>query len=311
MTKTILVLAANPGDTPLLRLDQEVREICNGLERARKRDEFVLQQKLAARPVDVRRAMLDYKPNIVHFCGHGSGKEGIAFEDENGQSKLVSTDALAGFFELFADKVESVVLNACYSEVQAKAIAKHIPYVIGMRKAIGDAAAIEFAVAFYDGLGAGESIEFAYKLGCNAIQWANLPDNLTPVLKKRLIKRAKSKKQPEIQTKNPSESEQTLLDDRREFAEVLQHRAQILLDYIEKQKQSTIEGDYNNRARHEKRYESIKEQFAGLHKSYIESIQSGKTQFAHELLGDIYRLLYEVQDPVRERWPVYYEESED
>ena len=64
MAKTILVLAANPKNTPPLRLDQEVREIDNGLERAQKREEFILKQKLAARPVDVRRAMLDYKPNI-------------------------------------------------------------------------------------------------------------------------------------------------------------------------------------------------------------------------------------------------------
>lgn len=183
MTKTILVLAANPKNTPPLRLDQEIREISNGLERSQKRDEFTLKQKLAARPVDVRRAMLDYKPDIVHFCGHGSGEEGIAFEDESGQAKLVSTDALSGFFELFADKVECVVLNACYSEAQAEAIAKHVPYTIGMKRAIGDAAAIEFATAFYDALGAGESFEFAFNLACNAIQWAGLPENLTPILK--------------------------------------------------------------------------------------------------------------------------------
>ncbi|MBE2197650.1 MAG: CHAT domain-containing protein [Anaerolinea sp.] len=185
MTKTILVLAANPKNTPLLRLDQEVREIDNGLERAQRRDDFILKQKWAARPVDVRRAMLDFKPNIVHFCGHGSGEEGIAFEDETGQAKLVNADTLAEFFELFADKLECVILNACYSEVQAEAVAEHIPYVIGMKKAIGDTAAIEFSVAFYDALGAGKSIEFAYKLACNAIQWSNMLEYLTPTLKSK------------------------------------------------------------------------------------------------------------------------------
>lgn len=98
MTKTILVLAANPKDTSRLRLDQEVREIDNGLQRARKRDEFTLKQVWAARPVDVRRAMLDLKPNIVHFCGHGEGEHGIAFEDETGNTKLIGPEALEGFF---------------------------------------------------------------------------------------------------------------------------------------------------------------------------------------------------------------------
>ena len=185
MAKTILILAANPKDTPQLRLEQEIREIDNGLERALKRDEFKLEQVLAARPKDVRRAMLDLEPNIVHFCGHGTGEDGIAFEDEEGNTKLVNASAIAKFFELFADKVECVVLNACYSEIQAKAIAQHINYVIGMSKAIGDKAAVEFAVALYDALGAGKNVEFAYKLACNAIQWAGLPEHLTPILKKR------------------------------------------------------------------------------------------------------------------------------
>lgn len=70
-------------------------------ERAKKRDEFVLKQKWAVRPVAVRRAMLDFKPNIVHFCGHGDGEEGIAFEDDTGNTKLVNAETLAEFFELF------------------------------------------------------------------------------------------------------------------------------------------------------------------------------------------------------------------
>ena len=93
-----------------------------------------------------------------------------------------------------------MVLNACYSEIQAIAIAKCIPYVVGMKKAIGDAAAIEFAVAFYDGLGAGDSVEFAYKLACNAIQWAGIPENCIPVLLKRDLKSEKTQKAPQGNT---------------------------------------------------------------------------------------------------------------
>lgn len=74
------------------------------------------------------------------------------------------------------------MLNACYSEVQAGAIAQHIPYVVGMKQAIGDKASIEFAVGFYAALGAGESIEFAYEFGRNAVELAGLRENLTPVL---------------------------------------------------------------------------------------------------------------------------------
>src|SRR5689334_16433168 len=146
--KKILILAANPIGTSYLRLDEELREIGEGLQRAQKRDQFSLEQKLAVRPQDIQRALLDIKPQIIHFSGHGAGEEGLFFEDETGQPKLVNGAALAYLFELFANQIECVVLNGCYSEVQAKAIAQYINYVIGMRKAIGDRAAIKFAVGF-------------------------------------------------------------------------------------------------------------------------------------------------------------------
>lgn len=183
--QTILILTANPKGTSQLRLDQEVRDIEQGLERAQQRDRFVVKSILAVRPRDIQRAMLDLNPSIVHFSGHGTGNEGLVFEDETGSAKLVDGEALAGLFELFAEQVECVVLNGCYSEVQAEAISKHINYVIGMKKAIGDKAAIEFAVGFYDALGSGKPVEFAYKLGCAAIRLAGIPEQLTPTLKKK------------------------------------------------------------------------------------------------------------------------------
>lgn len=184
----LLILAANPTNTNRLRLEEELRDIDEGLRRAQHRDRFILTQRLAVRPRDIQRAMLDETPQIVHFSGHGEGQEGLVFEDETGQAKLVSGEALADLFALFADPAEvpdpihCVVLNGCYSQVQAEAIAQHVPYVIGMTQAIGDRAAIDFAVGFYDALGAGRSIEFAFKLGCAAISLAGKPESATPVL---------------------------------------------------------------------------------------------------------------------------------
>ncbi len=173
--ETILIFAASPMDQPRLSLDREVREIENGLRHSRKH--FEVKHQWATRPKDLRRALLDHKPTYVHFCGHGAGRAGIVLEGQ-----LVDAEALAGLFKLFSDKIKCVVLNACYSTVQAEAIVRHIDFVVGMNKAIGDSAAIEFSTAFYDALGAGESINFAFDLGCNAIQLAGIPEHLTPEL---------------------------------------------------------------------------------------------------------------------------------
>jgi AAA-like domain/CHAT domain len=190
--KTILVLSANPRNSTYLRLDQEVREIDEGLRRSQNRNFFKLEQRWAVRSKDLHRAILDLTPQVVHFSGHGVGDSGLALEDDAGQAKLLSTEAIQSLFELFAKNVECVVLNACYSEVQADAIAKYIPYVIGMNHAVGDVAAREFAVGFYDALGAGRDFEFAFKSGCVAIQLAGIPEYLTPVLKKKGTQEAKS-----------------------------------------------------------------------------------------------------------------------
>lgn len=168
-------------------MGEEAREIDEGLRRSRHHDQFNLVSKWAVRSRDFYRYILDVQPHIVHFSGHGTGEDGIVLEDDDGKIQLVSTDALESLFKLFASKgLECVLLNACFSDVQAEAISQHIAYVIGMKKGIGDKAAIIFAVAFYDALGVGETIEFAFDLACTAIQMVSIPENLTPVLKKNL-----------------------------------------------------------------------------------------------------------------------------
>ncbi|MBD2504955.1 AAA-like domain-containing protein [Anabaena azotica] len=185
--KTILILSAHPIDCEPLRLDQEVRDIEAGLERARNRDQFRVISKWAVRTQDLRRALLDNAPEIVHFSGHGAGKAGLVLEDEAGKGQLVNTKALAKLFELCKNSIQCVFLNSCYSEVQAEEIHQHIDCVVEMNDEIGDVAAREFAIAFYDALGANRSYEDAYEFGCNALDLQSIPESAIPVLKTRRI----------------------------------------------------------------------------------------------------------------------------
>ncbi|KAI9129470.1 hypothetical protein ON05_034655 (plasmid) [Acaryochloris sp. CCMEE 5410] len=125
---------------------------------------------------------MDETPQIIHFAGRGEGEAGLFFEDELGNPKLVTGAALAGLFTLFAEDIHCVILNGCYSQVQAQAIAQHIDYVVGMQQAISNEAALAFTVGFYDALGAGRDIKFAFKLGCSAIQIEGFPESHPPVL---------------------------------------------------------------------------------------------------------------------------------
>lgn len=166
----ILFLAANPPGTARLDLDKEVSKIDDGLQRSKLRDQFHLVSKWAVDSNSLRRALLEEKPDIVHFSGHGEGQTGLVLVGQNGEPKPATSEALSGLFKLFPE-IKCVVLNACYAETQAKAIVQHIDYVIGMKQSVRDDAAIAFATGFYDGLGYEKSIDVAFELGCNAIQF--------------------------------------------------------------------------------------------------------------------------------------------
>ncbi|MGD1952367.1 MAG: CHAT domain-containing protein [Leptolyngbyaceae cyanobacterium] len=184
-SKKILMLTANPKDTDQLRLGEEAREILAGLERAKQRDSFELITRFAQRPDDMRRALLDINPEIIHFSGHGGGSRGLALEDSNGKLKFFQTDALVRMFKFFRETTECVVLNACYSEEQANAIYEHIDCVVGMSQAVGDRTAIKFAIGFYDALGAGRSYEDAFEMGLISIDVDSLRGADIPQLKLR------------------------------------------------------------------------------------------------------------------------------
>lgn len=165
--KTILILESNPRQD--LDLNEEIRELTNVIEQARNGEQFDVKIALAVRPKDLQKLLLKYKPQIVHFCGHGTGEQGLVLQNDRGQEQRVTTEALSDLFELFAEQIECVLLNACYSEVQANAVAQHVEYVVGMKQEIRDDAAIAFATGFYQALAYGESIERAYKFGCTEI----------------------------------------------------------------------------------------------------------------------------------------------
>ncbi|MCB9352247.1 MAG: hypothetical protein H6573_32855 [Lewinellaceae bacterium] len=70
--------------------------------------------------------------------------------NNNNESEPIPPDALATLFKLISDRVECVVLNACYADSQAKIIAQYIDYVIGMKNRISDDAAILFLLDFIE-----------------------------------------------------------------------------------------------------------------------------------------------------------------
>lgn len=178
---TVLLLAASPLDQDRLRLGNEVKQIKRALERSRNRENWTIETNEATTVDDLRRALLDFRPAVVHFSGHGGGAGGLAFENDEGETHEVHAEPLTKLFHHFKDSLKCVVLNACYSTVQAEEIRQQVDYVIGMSRGIDDESATKFAVAFYDAVFAQTTFRQAFDLACTAIDLSKLPDHDVPV----------------------------------------------------------------------------------------------------------------------------------
>lgn len=178
----ILFVAANPRNANQLLLDEEIRAITQKVLATSHRELLTFHQIWATRPNDLLQALNQHKPDIVHFSSHGSHSGEIFLLDDHRNAKPVSEAALEALFTTLKDNVRIVFLNACYSQIQARAITRVIECAIGMRTPISDNAAIVFAAAFYQALGFGRSVREAFEQGKVALQIEGILEHNVPHL---------------------------------------------------------------------------------------------------------------------------------
>jgi len=176
----ILFLAANPDGTNPLKLGEECAEIQRELKMTPHRADFHFESRWAVSIDELMRHLMELDPAVLHFSGHGGGSTGLLLQDEHGQPQHVSARALAMMVEAAARSVRVVVLNACYTTVQADALRVKVDCIVGMTGAIGDYAARAFAIRFYGALGNRRSIGNAVAQGIAALAAKQLPDEALP-----------------------------------------------------------------------------------------------------------------------------------
>ena len=167
----VLVVFSNPHGTDPLRLHTEERVIRESIALSQNRNNISLTTCPAATIHDLSRALLNGTFQVIQISGHGSGS-GLILETEQGGQYLVHEPTLAELFQEYSSTTQCVILNACYSISQGSLISLGIPYTIAMEDALNDVAAIEFSRGFYDALGAGKSVDFAYREGRRRIKFA-------------------------------------------------------------------------------------------------------------------------------------------
>jgi esterase/lipase superfamily enzyme len=178
--RRLLIVAANPIETDRLRIDEEVRLIKERLNESEPGRNYKVEAEWAVRATDLSKFLMQHEPVIVHFSGHGNPTGDIVLEDEFGRARPLAANRLANLFEILKGSTECIVLNACYSLETAKILANYVGCVVGMEKSIGDPSALRFAAGFYRGIAFGRDYHLAFRLGCNEIDLAALPDASIP-----------------------------------------------------------------------------------------------------------------------------------
>ena len=171
----VVFFASSPADASRLRVDEEYREITGAQRLSSYRDCFQWYYCGAVRTRDLRRSILQDRPKIVHFAGHGKiglkaahehakriREAGILLEDGDGRKRFVGGERLKELFKVFEGRVECVFLNCCYSSGVAEVLLPYVPYIVAVKREVEDRHAILFATAFYEGLGEGEGVEWSF-----------------------------------------------------------------------------------------------------------------------------------------------------
>lgn len=170
--KTVCMLLASPRGSKPLRLDEEVRD---ALQKLKLVDEpsvdIEMRPEWAIKLSEITDHLLNAKPQILHFSGHGGGGA-ILVEDELGLATPLSGDGLAALIEAVGN-IECVVLNACHSADLSGATTAHTRVVIGCDESILDVAAITFTRSFYRALAHGRDYESSFKIAVADVRVQN------------------------------------------------------------------------------------------------------------------------------------------
>jgi hypothetical protein len=177
----ILFLSANPKKALRVDVEEAMHAIEQNVRASDHRDSLIFQPALASRPDDLLQMLNQHRPHIVHFSGTGSEK-GLSFVGADGRVRPVSPKALTNLFAILKDNIQLIFLDACYSPVQAQALAAIIDCVITMKATLTNESRIAFASSFYRAIGFGRSIQEAFEQGKTSLLLENLPGDDIPEL---------------------------------------------------------------------------------------------------------------------------------
>jgi hypothetical protein len=180
----ILFVAANPKTTAPLDLNAEYEAIEERLYASRHADRFLMQPRWKLGRDQLLDFLLQYRPHILHFSGHGT-EDNLILQDSDGNPWPLDRQLARQTFKAARATLKLVVLNACYARDVAEDVSEVIDCAIGMALPVYDSTAIKFSSALYRGLGEDLSVRDAYDQARTQIALSGLVGPKTPQIVSR------------------------------------------------------------------------------------------------------------------------------
>ncbi len=169
----LVVMPSEPGFSDKGKLDiakytkldlwPELREVSSTFFESRMAGDVQLEVVPEARAEDVVRYVEKFKPDIVHFSGHGEEKRLIVNAENLRSGETASAEWLK---EALTDKgVQILVLNCCWSASFVETLKGTVGFVVGADEPLRVDLARSFAGKFYRALRDGKSVGEAYAEG--------------------------------------------------------------------------------------------------------------------------------------------------
>ena len=172
----ILLVSANPKDLSYLNSFQEIEAIKESLSEASRKQLVVVRELKGATIESLKSEILNFKPHLFHFGGHGTyltdeSQGALVLQKEGDDTKDIVP--IKRIIDILAKDTEIVlaVLNGCdtgssytediYSSVAGELVKGGVPAVIASNRNIMDHVSVAFAKEFYRVFSEGHPLEIA------------------------------------------------------------------------------------------------------------------------------------------------------
>ncbi len=167
---TLLFIGSNYKSKEVVRTEKEYETIRNLLKTTFFGKLINFKKKFAVKRSDLEKIIEKYRPQIIHFSGHGTHYVGPIFEgdgDEYENSCIDMTEELTNLLKKYKDFIELVFFNVCDSSNIAMRAAKSINFTIGANGKPYDAPAIAFTKGFYENFLNNDNLRESVEIGNN------------------------------------------------------------------------------------------------------------------------------------------------